>query len=105
MFFKSHPDFFKVEDVVKDSDDNGNEYNRVQTEYHLNTSINNDSINVYIIEETYEDYTVHIYINGTEELEMSGFGTSEKAKNFAYGFLMWFECKKNLIVDLLLKQL
>jgi len=77
MFFKSHPDFFKVED----SDDN-------KTEYHLNTSIHNDNIYVYIIEETYEDYTVRIDINETKELDMSGFGTLDKAKNFAYGFLM-----------------
>lgn len=82
MIFITHKDFEKISD-----------------RYHLSTSIWKTIFSITITEETYEDYTVHIYVNGVQELEMSGFGTIEKAKNFAYGFLMWFECQRNLIIE------
>lgn len=74
-------------------------FEKISDRYHLSTTIWKCYFNITITEETYEDYSVHIYINGSKELEMSGFGTIDKAKNFAYGFLMGFECKRNLIVE------
>lgn len=84
MLFTTHPDFFKVEWEPND--------------WQLYTSVWSSHFLICITEMTYEDYDIIIYVNDENKLDMSWFHTLENAKNFAYGFLMWFECKRNLVL-------
>lgn len=74
-------------------------FEKIDGRYVLTTSIWKTIFSITITEETHEDYAVYIYVNGVKELEMSGFGTIDKARSFVYAFLMWFEYQRNLIVE------
>ena len=88
MLFTDHKDFFKVEWEPWEPN-----------EWQLYTSVWSSHFLICITEMLYEDYDIIIYVNDENKLDMSWFHTLEKAKNFAYGFLMWFECQRNLVLE------
>ncbi len=62
----------------------------VDKEYQLTEFVNNQTIQAFISEITYEDYQLEISIEWKKIVSMSGASLKE-LKSFTYGFLRWME--------------
>lgn len=62
----------------------------VDNEYQLTEFINNQTVQAFISEITYEDYQLEISIEWKKVISMSGMSLKEM-KSFAYGFLRGME--------------